>query len=264
MKIGVLYICTGKYDIFWKDFYLSSEEFFLPGNLKEYFVFTDASVLYAEELGNVHKIFEPRKGWPYDTLMRFHCFSKVIEKLRKFDYVFFFNANALFVRPINQPMVIPSDNRTDLIGVIHPGYYLKRKKDYPYERDQRRSKAYIGKKEGNLYYQGCLNGGSSEAYIQLIQTLKKNVQEDLDKGIIAKWHDESHLNRYFIDHPPFSLDPSFSYPEGSDLPFRPMILMRDKNRLGGHDFLRGTENSTVEVKTGIINRLRKMLKRLWS
>ena len=29
MRIGILYICTGKYDIFWKDFYLSAERYFM-------------------------------------------------------------------------------------------------------------------------------------------------------------------------------------------------------------------------------------------
>ena len=29
-KLGILYICTGKYDIFWEDFYKSCEKYFLP------------------------------------------------------------------------------------------------------------------------------------------------------------------------------------------------------------------------------------------
>lgn len=27
-KVAVLYICTGKYDVFWKDFYISYEKYF--------------------------------------------------------------------------------------------------------------------------------------------------------------------------------------------------------------------------------------------
>ena len=30
-KIGMLYICTGKYTVFWPEFYRSFEEKFLPG-----------------------------------------------------------------------------------------------------------------------------------------------------------------------------------------------------------------------------------------
>ena len=43
MRIGILYICTGKYDIFWKDFYLSAERYFMQDQsfIIEYYVFTD-------------------------------------------------------------------------------------------------------------------------------------------------------------------------------------------------------------------------------
>ena len=44
MKIGILYICTGVYDFFWKSFYLSAERYFLQEYSwnREYFVFTDS------------------------------------------------------------------------------------------------------------------------------------------------------------------------------------------------------------------------------
>ena len=42
-KVAVLYICTGKYDVFWKDFYISYEKYFLPDCEKHYYVFTDAA-----------------------------------------------------------------------------------------------------------------------------------------------------------------------------------------------------------------------------
>ena len=50
MRIGILYICTGKYDIFWKDFYLSAERYFMQDQsfIIEYYVFTDSPKLYDE------------------------------------------------------------------------------------------------------------------------------------------------------------------------------------------------------------------------
>lgn len=45
-SIGILYICTGPYILFWKDFYESFEEKFLPSYQKKYFVFTDADTVY--------------------------------------------------------------------------------------------------------------------------------------------------------------------------------------------------------------------------
>lgn len=52
MRIGILYICTGKYDIFWKDFYLSAERYFFQNEpwIREYYVFTDAYLCFCETI----------------------------------------------------------------------------------------------------------------------------------------------------------------------------------------------------------------------
>jgi hypothetical protein len=44
-------------------------------------------------------------------------------------------------------------------------------------------------------------------------------------GIVARWHDESHWNRYLIDHPPsLVLSPSYCcYPDGRSAEFEPRI-----------------------------------------
>ena len=75
MKIGILYICTGKYDVFWNDFYKSAEQFLLPNSDKQYFVFTDSNNIQSTD--NIHKIYQEKLGWPKDTLMRFHLFLNI-------------------------------------------------------------------------------------------------------------------------------------------------------------------------------------------
>ena len=42
-RVAILYICTGKYNIFFADFYRSAEEYLLTDKQykKEYFVWTD-------------------------------------------------------------------------------------------------------------------------------------------------------------------------------------------------------------------------------
>jgi len=77
MKIGILYICTGKYDIFWKDFYLSSEKYLLKNHEKHYFVFTDSKTIFdAANNKNIHVIYQKNLGWPNNALMRYHIFLK--------------------------------------------------------------------------------------------------------------------------------------------------------------------------------------------
>ena len=68
--------------------------------------------------------------------------------------------------------------------------------------------------------------------------LRNNINLDLKNNVISKWHDESHLNRYFLNYPPKVLDPSYSNPEAFYIPFSKKIIQIDKNKLGGHDFLR--------------------------
>ena len=106
MRIGILYICTGKYDIFWKDFYLSAERYFMQDQsfIIEYYVFTDSPKLYDEENNkHIHRIKQKNLGWPDNTLKRFHIFLRIKEQLeRETDYLFFFNANLLFTSPISK------------------------------------------------------------------------------------------------------------------------------------------------------------------
>ena len=244
MKVAILYISTGKYIVFWDEFYTSSEKYFLPQSSKEYFVFTDSETIPHQEGNNVHIIPHKQLGWPYDTLMRFHVFSQIEDQLKSFDYVFFFNANMLFVSPVTEEEFLPTGKTDDgLMVTLHPGYFNQPVEKFPYENSEKDSLAFIPPGEGKNYFMGGLNGGISKSYIELILSLKENTQKDLDNHIIAKWHDESHLNRYMIGRNPKILSPAFGYPEGRKLPFEPKIIIRDKTRYGGHDFLRNLKSS---------------------
>jgi histo-blood group ABO system transferase len=52
------------------------------------------------------------------------------------------------------------------------------------------------------YFAGGFNGGSKHEYLKMSKELSDNIDEDFNNGIIAVWHDESHMNRYFINNPP--------------------------------------------------------------
>ena len=70
--IGILYICTGQYIYFFKDFYHSAEEFFLPECNKHYYVYTDSKTQERNisESDNISWIFQEQLPWPEITLMR--------------------------------------------------------------------------------------------------------------------------------------------------------------------------------------------------
>src|SRR5579862_4458233 len=122
--IGILYICTGRYEVFWKDFFRTCEKYFLPEQQKTYFVFTDATEIFAEKNAKVQKYYQENLGWPNNTLLRFDIFLKHEEQLKKCDYLFFINANVRFVRKINND-ILPEKADDGLTAVLHPGFFNK-------------------------------------------------------------------------------------------------------------------------------------------
>lgn len=234
-KIGVLYICTGKYDIYWEQFYASSEKNFCPQDEKHYFVFTDSQKIKAGE--NVTLIHQERLGWPDDTLMRFHMFVRAQDLMQDCDYLFFFNANMHFAHKIRRKDILPTASE-QLVAVIHP-YYYDSPIGAPFESNKE-SLAFVAAEQARHYVQGCVNGGLSKAYLAMAQTLANHIDQDKYKGIVAVWHDESHLNAYLVQHPNYkALHAGFAKPEGRvGFPFKEKIINLNKNNQGGLDYFR--------------------------
>ena len=106
-KVAVLYIATGKYTVFWPEFYESAEKYLLKDCEVHYFVFTDADDLTGAQEPRVHICPQEAYSWPFATLRRFEIFLKQEQALKAFDYIFFFNANAQLMQPVTQEMFLP-------------------------------------------------------------------------------------------------------------------------------------------------------------
>lgn len=230
-KIGMLYLCTGKYTVFWPGFYRSFRQNFLPGCEKEYFVFTDAAHIEGEEDPAVHRIPQQAYDWPYSTLRRFDIFLTREAELARCDFLFFFNANLVCQETVTAEEFLPRPEQgEDLLLVQQPGFWNKRPLFYTYDRNPR-STAYIPYNCGRDYVSGGLNGGTAAAFLALCRELSRRTEADLARGVIARWHDESQLNRYAAERSDYRLlTPAYWYPEGWDLPFEPKILVLDKSR----------------------------------
>lgn len=237
MKVNILYICTGNYVNFFDDFYDSCMRFFLPGWQKSFFVFTDSpgSEKILSNHGDINNIeIELIDGlcWPLNTLLRFDYFVRVKEKLfRTGGYTFFFNANALFVSDVTDELIIPGNENGYLVGVEHPGYLSKPFFIKPFERRSILS-CKVPFFYSGVYFQGCLNGGRTSEYLDLIVRCSAATTLDLKKNMIAKVHDESYLNWYFSRQvsKPLTLDSSFAWPEQYNEIKDKKIIMRDKNK----------------------------------
>ena len=141
---------------------------------------------------------------------------------------------------------------------LHPGFYNSKVNEFTYDRNPE-SFAYIPEGQGKHYFMGGFNGGKAKNYFELVHCLDDSIKKDLEKNVIALWHDESHLNRYMLDLDETKyriLNPSYAYPEDWDLPFDEKITILNKNKMGGHDFLRKNKKSSFLKKC--INLLAKL------
>lgn len=259
MKVGILYICTGNYIRFWDDFFRSSESLFLSADNieKHYFVFSSAESLAYGDCDRVHLFHQEQLPWPLTTLYRFKIFQKARAQLEEMDFLFFFNANMRFLQPVGTE-ILPRGER-DLAMLRHPLLDAKPRSHFTYEKDPR-SLAFIRDDEGENYFMGALNGGTARAYLQMIDELERRIDADEANGVMAVWHDESHLNRFAIDFASrvLPLDSSYGYAEGRQLPYDQKILILDKSRHGGHKFLRG-QIEKDDSRTGRIYRALKSI-----
>lgn len=200
-RVAVLYLCTGAYRVFWHDFYPNFKEHFLPDCERTFYVFTDAETIDYEDQPDVRRIPQQALPWPYSTMQRFDAFLGQADRLAGYDYLFFANANLRCLRDVTAGELLPDAARGQVLTVVcHLPYYGKNPIFHPYER-RRKSRAGIPYNCGTWYVAGGLNGGQSAVYLDLCRELKARTDEDLSHGVIARFHDESQLNRLVAEQP---------------------------------------------------------------
>ena len=219
MKIGLLIISTNKYIRFLQPLITSADKFLLKNQEVTYFVFTNEDVeLFTER--NVVKINVEHKDWPWMTLGRYKIFNESRKELSEMDYLFYSDADMKFVSEVGDEII------SERVATQHPGFYGS--KGTPETNPN--SLAYIDPNDQNQYFAGGFNGGTSEEYLKMAKNLADNIDIDFKNGIIAKWHDESHMNRYFFDNTPTKiLNPSYCYGESMNIPFDKKLIALDKN-----------------------------------
>lgn len=219
MKVAMMVIATGKYIKFVAPLWESAKRFFLSNHELSMFVFTDSP----EVPHGTIRIEHQHAPWPGPTLMRYHVFDKHKDILSKQDYLYYSDADMLFVDKVGDEVL------GDLVGTIHPGFYNKPKEQFSYER-RPESTAYIPLGCGHYYFAGGFNGGTAPRFLSMASEIKSQIDTDLSKNIVAIWHDESHMNKYFTgNQPTVRLSPSYCYPESWSMPFQKRLLALDKN-----------------------------------
>ena len=214
MKLAVIFIGTNRYLNFLPTWYEACEKYLVTNTEKTYFVFTDGELEGMPD--NVHAFSQEHLPWPYITLYRFGTILKAKEALEQFDFVLFLDADMRVVDEVKE-----EDLFTDkkFIGVHHPCHRmgLPPHTEFPgaFETNPQSNAAISKGDDISTYWQGCLWGGKVPYVIDMMEELDRRTKDDETRNVIATWHDESQMNKFFVENKAdvHTLGPSYAYPE---------------------------------------------------
>lgn len=224
-RVAICFIGTNEYYKFFWNFYTTAKDKFLPDCEKTFLFFTDKKPPKQPDIKLFHIDHLP---WPFITLFRFKFLKEAEEELKNnYDWFVYVDADMVFNKEIKSTEFF--NESKDLFGVQHPGF-LNQIGSFEHNPF---SLACVDSTKDDLstYWQGCIWGGKPEAVIQMVNELDNRIEKDLLKNIIAVWHDESHMNKYFCENKNkvHTLDSGFAYPELWNIPFEKKIIHVHKN-----------------------------------
>ena len=152
-------------------------------------LFTDCP----SNLGADKQVKIPSLQWPEATLKRYELILSEKKWLLNFSHVFWIDSDMEIISPIK-----PRELEYELVGTEH--YSFKGSPGTPEE--SKKSSAYVSKEKIRTYFTGSFQGGETKRFLSLCKSCNQTIKLDEKIGYVARWHDESHLNRYFYTHPP--------------------------------------------------------------
>ncbi|XP_070286460.1 histo-blood group ABO system transferase isoform X3 [Myotis yumanensis] len=214
VTVGLTVFAIKRYVVFLKLFLETAEQHFMVGHRVHYYVFTDRpadvpSVALGEGRRLVVLEVPGAARWQDVSMRRMQMISDFCERRfrREVDFLICADADMRFRDHVGVEILSP------LFGTLHPGFYRAARQAFSYER-RPQSQAYIPWDQGDFYYMGALFGGSVAEVQRLTKAYHQAMMADSANGIEAVWHDESHLNRYLLDHKPTKvLSPEYLWDE---------------------------------------------------
>lgn len=225
MKVAILTIATGKYIDFLETWVGTVREKFLPGASKKMFIFTDAPLRSEPDLAFIPTAQLP---WPLTSLFKFRYFKSIEKDLQAYDYIVHIDMDMYVANTIEEHELF--DIATPYFGTLHP-YWTGNTAAF-YEKNPL-SQAYISPRlpVPKVYWQGCFWGGRGSEVLALLTTCSTWIEMDLNRHIIARWYDESHLNKFFRAQPTLvrTLSPAYAYPQFWSGPYEKKIVHIEKD-----------------------------------
>jgi hypothetical protein len=138
--------------------------------------------------------------WSHVSATRYRVLLDHLPYVRG-EHVFQIDADSRIVGEVGAEILANGVTVTTHPG-IPPGSTLEVDRvNWPYER-RPESSAYVPLDQGRQYHPGAFVGGERGAFLELAAYVADAVEQDITRGIHARWYEESHLNRYLIDNPP--------------------------------------------------------------
>lgn len=223
-KITVLVIATNSYTQFLPNLFNSIETHLAPSCKIQILLFTDENgfEIQFEKSGrlNIEKVQINSYGWPEATLLRYKIFSENWHLVQG-KYVMYLDADTEVVSDVPVKEIIGALGNKGVGLISHPGYFnrsllvnfLNRLSFKIGWEARKRSTAYVRFSERKRYVCGGVWFGKTEMISKLVNQLAVNVDLDLSRGVIAKFHDESHLNYWLVNNVDICqvLDPRWAF-----------------------------------------------------
>lgn len=212
MKFAIVIISTNKYKKFLKPLIDSLDKYFNPSGGKKYFLFTDEKLDWFDNHSLIDWTgIEDNTNKYLIIVKKFHYINEYFNKLKQYDYILYIDSDMELVNTITEDMFDLKDKKYFSVNhssnLVNPNFWTVEKNPL--------STAYLGERNDSIYIHACVFGAKSSHMEYMANTIKNNVNTDLKNGIIAIWTDESHLNRFFVDHKNdvMILDSGFACPE---------------------------------------------------
>jgi histo-blood group ABO system transferase len=241
-SLGILTIATNQYIEFFRDLIRSFHVSDSHGVKVNFHVFTDdlaTAKSIRESFPNVNIKVYPIKsyGWPEATLYRYRTYLEYFQSFEE-NFLMHLDADMLFIGDaIGKCLECLESDKMTLVS--HPGFYrpkgLRRTrfyienpiiglKDFVLKvkhggrgswETNKKSMAYVPKRFRRIYVCGGVWFGPKQEFGNLITECEDLLQADEGRAVMAKWHDESYLNKwssrnkYRLIEPSMCFEPSY-------------------------------------------------------